>query len=316
MLPPWPVEPRSVDLFEGLASPPMAQPTASASPDHSGSAPDAPPIQSVSPVGGLHLVHYLDDPTRQGEISPAPQETTAAVDWLCGVYGSGDGAPWVRWGMVASANGSVAGPDGKSGSLGTLADQLAFTALRAVADVIVVGAGTARTENYGPVQPPPGAGTPAALVVLTRTGDLPPRLLDDAAVWAACPPDRYSCVANRLGACRVISTTGPGDLVAQLNARGFWQVLCEGGPSVWARWASVCHELCATIAPTLVGPGAFWPSFAQDSLSCAGATSGWPTPGDNVGADQLPTSQGLMRPLQLASLIVHQDTILARWRCQ
>ena len=54
---------------------------------------------------------------------------------------------WVRGNMIASVDGGATS-DGKSGDLGGDGDRAVFAALREVADVIVVGASTARVENY------------------------------------------------------------------------------------------------------------------------------------------------------------------------
>jgi riboflavin biosynthesis pyrimidine reductase len=59
--------------------------------------------------------------------------------------------PWVMLNMVSSLDGRAQGADGRSGPLSGPADRALFRALRATADVVLAGAGTARTENYGPV---------------------------------------------------------------------------------------------------------------------------------------------------------------------
>ena len=50
--------------------------------------------------------------------------------------------------FVTSLDGSVQGPDGRSGSINTASDHHVFALHRALADAVVVGAGTARTEGY------------------------------------------------------------------------------------------------------------------------------------------------------------------------
>jgi hypothetical protein len=60
-----------------------------------------------------------------------------------------DGRPWLLVNMIASLDGAVALGE-RSGGLGGPADQRVFAHLREIADVIVVGAGTARAESYGP----------------------------------------------------------------------------------------------------------------------------------------------------------------------
>src|SRR5258706_13455954 len=54
--------------------------------------------------------------------------------------------------MIASVDGAIM-VDGRSGGLSGPADRLVFSVLRSLADVIVVGAGTARAERYRQAQP-------------------------------------------------------------------------------------------------------------------------------------------------------------------
>ncbi|MGH3991829.1 MAG: dihydrofolate reductase family protein, partial [Pseudonocardiaceae bacterium] len=88
---------------------------------------------------------------------------------------------WVRANFVASLDGAAT-LDGRSEPLSSPADKRVFRLLRALADVILVGAGTVRVEGYGwthldvaehsflrhsrnPVPP---------IAVVTRSGDLDP----------------------------------------------------------------------------------------------------------------------------------------------
>ncbi len=59
--------------------------------------------------------------------------------------------PWLRANFVASVDGA-AHLDGASAGLSSDADRHVFALLRTLADVVLVGAGTARTERYGPVR--------------------------------------------------------------------------------------------------------------------------------------------------------------------
>ena len=56
--------------------------------------------------------------------------------------------PWVRANFATSLDGAITGPDGKSGSINSAADHVVFELLRALSDVVVVGAGTLRSEGY------------------------------------------------------------------------------------------------------------------------------------------------------------------------
>ena len=73
-----------------------------------------------------------------------------------GGAGDADGAgrPWVRANMIESADGAAT-VDGLSGGLGGSADHEIFGLLRALAGVILVGAGTARAEAYRPARVTP-----------------------------------------------------------------------------------------------------------------------------------------------------------------
>ena len=117
--------------------------------------------------------------------------------------------------MVMSMDGAAT-LRGRSDGLSGEADRQVFALLRALADVIVVGAGTARVEGYGPVRPGEEGvrwawlreGRPAAppIAVLTRRIDLDPAgpLLAGAPGHArtivitteAAPADRRAAVAR------------------------------------------------------------------------------------------------------------------------
>src|SRR5207237_703238 len=82
---------------------------------------------------------------------PQPSD---AVD-LEAAYAVGDGAPhgrpFARINMISSLDGAIA-VNGRSGLLGGAGDRQVFHVLRSLADVILVGAGTARAERYGPAR--------------------------------------------------------------------------------------------------------------------------------------------------------------------
>ncbi|MGH3305586.1 MAG: dihydrofolate reductase family protein, partial [Streptosporangiaceae bacterium] len=121
----------------------------------------------------------------QGPDLPAAPTATAgplptAVAELALLYGNRAGRDpadpaargWVRANMVASVDGAVT-LDGQSRGLSGPADRTVFAVLRTLADVVLVGAGTARAEHYRPVQPdqiwaqlrPDGAPLPPVAVV-------------------------------------------------------------------------------------------------------------------------------------------------------
>ena len=138
--------------------------------------------------------------------------------------------PWLRVNMVSTVDGAATGDSGRSGSINNAADKRVFDQLRALADVIVVGAGTARTEGYGPADRP--------IVVVSRTGDLPDGLRD-------APP----------GSVLVQPLDDAVAFKQSLVDRGWTDILCEGGPSLLRDLldAGIVDELCTTVVPRLIG---------------------------------------------------------------
>ena len=55
--------------------------------------------------------------------------------------------------MISTLDGATSFA-GRAGGLGGPGDKLLFSVLRSLADVVLVGAGTARAEHYGPVKLP------------------------------------------------------------------------------------------------------------------------------------------------------------------
>ncbi len=164
-------------------------------------------------------------------------------------YPAATGRPWVRTNFVATVDGAAHGADGVSGTLGGDADERVFGVLRSLADVVLVGAGTARDEGYGP------ADVPIALV--TRSLDVPDALRVPGTVvvtTADAPRDRL----DALGPDVEIIALGTGDIdwpgvMDAFAARDWLHVLCEGGPSLHGELVSLdlVDEVCLTVAPVL-----------------------------------------------------------------
>ena len=88
------------------------------------------------------------------QLLPEPAEVDPVAAHAAAVRPAPEGRPWVALNMVASVDGATA-LDGVSGGLGGPGDKAVFRALRGVADVILVAAGTVRAEGYGPPRTPP-----------------------------------------------------------------------------------------------------------------------------------------------------------------
>ncbi|MFT4656353.1 MAG: riboflavin biosynthesis pyrimidine reductase [Candidatus Aldehydirespiratoraceae bacterium] len=102
------------------------------------------------------------------QLLPAPTCETTLPEAYSGPLGTHPDRPWVGLCMVASLDGSTV-VNGASAGLSSPNDSGVLLALRSVADVILVGAGTARGEGYGP---PSKAGQRIGIV--TRSGVIDP----------------------------------------------------------------------------------------------------------------------------------------------
>lgn len=159
---------------------------------------------------------------------------------------------WVRVNFVSSVDGSAQGADGVSGTLGTDADQATFDLLRDLCDVVLVSAGTARAEDYGPVDD-------GVLALVSRSLDVPERLRVPE-VLVVAPADVDGDKIDALEAAGVeVLTTGDADIdwpavLDELGRRGLRRVLCEGGPSLLGTLTTLdlVDELCLTLSPVLV----------------------------------------------------------------
>jgi riboflavin biosynthesis pyrimidine reductase len=181
------------------------------------------------------------------------------------------GRPWVLANMVGGLDGSAA-RGGRVGDLTDATDQRLFRSLRAVADVVLVGAGTVRAERYGAVRLDDdlrsrrvAAGRPPvpALAVVSRS-----LALDwDAPLFAAAEPGARTVVVTtktadadlRARAAEVADVVEAGedrvDLAAAVAALGAGVVLCEGGPTLLGELAALglLDELCLTLSPVMGG---------------------------------------------------------------
>jgi riboflavin biosynthesis pyrimidine reductase len=228
-----------------------------------------------------------------------PGPLPAAVRELAGLYGNeADSGSvghqprgWLRANMVTSTDGA-AWLSGRSGGLSGPGDRMVFTVLRSLADVILVGAGTASAERYRPAQAdelwaelrPAGAPVPA-IAVVTASLSLDPDglLLAGAAAGAqtivittaSAPAERKAAVARHAqvieaGEQRVDVIAA----IAELHWLGYAGILTEGGPALLGQLAGagLIDELCLTTSPVLAAGSAgrivSSPATATDGMTC------------------------------------------------
>jgi len=183
------------------------------------------------------------------------------------------GRPAVRVNMIASIDGAT-DVGGVSGPLGGPGDRRVYLTLRALCDVVLVGAGTVRGERYGPVRLPEeleearrarGLDGLPRIAVVSRSCQLDweSPLFTDAGsrpivvTVAQAPPDARARAAQ---AAEVI-VAGERDVdlaeaLVALGRAGARAVVCEGGPSLNGQLAlaGLLDEVCMTVSP-LVAAG-------------------------------------------------------------
>lgn len=185
--------------------------------------------------------------------------------------GVGKTRPFVRCNMLSTLDGAIT-LNGRSGALGGQADRRLFFVLRSLADVILVGAGTARNENYGPARfgeevrkqrQARGQSAVPPIAVVTRFAKLdwssPFFTEAQARPIVFTTTDCYADTRLRGEEVADIVIAGehrvdPRLALDHLNRGGFRSVLLEGGPGLNADVveAGLLDELCLSLAPYLV----------------------------------------------------------------
>lgn len=204
---------------------------------------------------------------------PSPDELSGADLEAIYAYPAQLSRPWVQVNFVASADGAVE-IDTTSAGLSHAADREVFLLGRDLADVVLVGAGTARAERYRGVRASTrrverrrrlGLADVPPIAVVTRAADLDPAspLFTDTFV----PPIIVTTADAGTGpleeAGAEILRAGDEDVdlpraLSLLAERGLRRVDCEGGPGLFAGLiaADLVDQLCLTVAPLLAGGGA------------------------------------------------------------
>ena len=223
------------------------------------------------------------------DADPSLAGREVGVNDLPGLYAPPD-LPWLRTNMIATLDGAATGPDGRSGTINNEVDHAVFKTLRRAADAIVVGAGTARAEGYGPTEVP--------IVVVSRSGDVPERLRDPEpgrVLLATCAESPGLDAAREALGDEHVLVVGKSDVDAvalrdALLDRGHRELLSEGGPSLLASMlgAGVVDELCLTWVPRVLG-------------------------GEHPAILTGPALDVALRPLLL---LEHEGTLLGRWRVE
>ncbi|CAN5473351.1 bifunctional diaminohydroxyphosphoribosylaminopyrimidine deaminase/5-amino-6-(5-phosphoribosylamino)uracil reductase [soil metagenome] len=219
----------------------------------------------------------MAEPDAGTQLTPLGGSGTIDESGLPALYLYPDGLEkcWLRANFIASLDGGTA-CDGTSGGLAGPGDRALFTVMRELADVIVVGAGTVRSENYGGAQltvaqrqhrQARGQAEVPPIAIVTNTGHLDRdlKVFTHTEVQALVLTATTAVAGARalLGdTAEVIDCSGDDPnavhapaLLTALSSRGLRRVLTEGGPRLLGSFIAcdLLDELCLTTAPTVVG---------------------------------------------------------------
>jgi riboflavin biosynthesis pyrimidine reductase len=176
----------------------------------------------------------------------------------------------VRANFISSIDGAAT-HEGRTRGLNNADDKKVFDMLRMMCDVLLVGAGTVRTEGYGELRLEDSAvawrlehglaAQPTLAVVSGRLG-LTPEMpaLAQAPTRAIVFTNGQSSLEQRQRLSRTAdvlvcgkSAVDPHAMLAALARRALFQVLCEGGPHLLGTLieADCIDELCLTLSPVV-----------------------------------------------------------------
>lgn len=212
-------------------------------------------------TGGADTLRAAGTKAEGGLLADEAEAGNAA--WLTSVR---LGRPYVLWKYAATLDGRIAAADATSRWITSAESRADVHRLRAEADAVVAGSGTARADDpqLG-VRGVEGAVQPLRVVVDTAATAVRPgaRVLDPTAptlIAVARDAD-----ARHLPEDTVLrlprAATGPGldipALLAALHGRGVRSVLLEGGPTLAGAFiaAGVVDKVVGYLAPVLLGAG-------------------------------------------------------------
>jgi diaminohydroxyphosphoribosylaminopyrimidine deaminase/5-amino-6-(5-phosphoribosylamino)uracil reductase len=246
--------------------------------DHFGRTP--PCTQTIARAGVARVVSAMGDPNPIVDGRGFAALTTVGIEVRTGVLAQEatrlneayvkhvrTGLPFVTWKMAASLDGKVASRDGTSRWITGEAARADVHRLRAAADAILVGAGTALVDDPSLTVRDPGyRGRPPLRVLVDARGRVPETgdLFDGAAptmvaTTSLAPRERTEAWRARGAEVVEYEPEGGGvplpQLLSDLGKRGVQGVLLEGGPTL--AWSMVedraVDKVVVYLAPKLIG---------------------------------------------------------------
>lgn len=215
--------------------------------------------------GGADTLRAAGVTVERGLLADEAEAGNAA--WLTSVR---LGRPWVRWKYAATLDGRIAAADGTSRWITSAESRADVHRLRAEADAVLVGSGTARADDPHlavrvVADTSTAAPQPLRVVVDTEAAAVKPgaRVLDGAAPTLIAVAE--DAAAGHLDGVDVVRLPRAADgrglavpaLLAALHARDVRSVLLEGGATLAGAFAAegAVDEVVGYLAPVLLGAG-------------------------------------------------------------
>lgn len=206
---------------------------------------------------------------KPGTQLPAPdverEHETLLADLYAPIIPPDPALAHVRANFISTLDGSVTGSDGRSGSINGPADLRVFQLLRAQADGVFVGAGTARAEGYQDTDVPKGlralrSGGDPQLITATRSGNLRAEFLDTNPIILTAENQPAAQKLAGVVPSENLIVLGKDEIdfpaaLRELRSRGMQNILCEGGPHLMGSLIEnhMVSELCLSFSPAIVG---------------------------------------------------------------
>jgi riboflavin biosynthesis pyrimidine reductase len=155
------------------------------------------------------------------------------------------GDEWVRVNLITDSLGNAVGDTLSSRDLTGGADRDVLAALRAEADVILIGGKTVRTElDCIPRN--------SDVVIVSKSGDVPLSAISKARGRVTVLHGRAGNPPGATNSVVLQQFTG-GAIIKAVKALGYKKIVCEGGPSLARKLvdAGVVDEWCQTLSPKL-----------------------------------------------------------------
>jgi len=155
------------------------------------------------------------------------------------------GDRWVRVNLITDCLGNTVGDSRSSRDLTGGADRDLLSALRAEADVILIGGETVRTETDSIPRN-------KDVVIVSKSGNVPLSAISRARGRITVLHDRSASAPSPASGVVLRQLTGAA-IIKTVSALGYRKIVCEGGPTLARNLlkAQVVDEWCQTLSPKL-----------------------------------------------------------------